>query len=78
MKESRGCVDQPCGGTRAQAAADRLAAGRRDTLLVCLLLDHGLRVGEIAILRVEHLNLQEGTLRFYRPRLTSSNACPDH
>ena len=43
--------------------------GRRDTLLVCLLLDHGLRVGEIAILRVEHLNLQEGTLRFYRPKV---------
>lgn len=43
--------------------------GRRDALLLCLLLDHGLRVGEIAALRVEHISLVDGTLRFYRPKV---------
>ncbi|PLS83220.1 MAG: hypothetical protein CYG59_01850 [Chloroflexi bacterium] len=43
--------------------------GRRDALLLCLLLDHGLRVSEIALLRVEHVNLAEGTLTFYRPKV---------
>ncbi len=43
--------------------------GRRDALLMCLLLDHGLRVSEIAGLRVEHVNLAEGILTFYRPKV---------
>ncbi|MDP9313400.1 MAG: site-specific integrase [Chloroflexota bacterium] len=43
--------------------------GRRDALLLCLLLDHGLRVSEIAGLRVEQFNLAEGTLTFYRPKV---------
>ena len=43
--------------------------GRRDRLLLCLLLDHGLRVGEVARLEVMQVNLQEGTLRFYRPKV---------
>ncbi len=43
--------------------------GRRDVLLMCLLLDHGLRESEIAALRVEHLNLAARTLRFYRRKV---------
>ncbi len=43
--------------------------GRRDTLLMCLLLDHGLRCGEVAILKVENVDLQAGQLRFYRPKV---------
>ena len=43
--------------------------GRRDALLMCLLLDHGLRVSEVAGLRVEDFNLTEGTMRFYRPKV---------
>jgi integrase len=43
--------------------------GRRDGLLMCLLLDHGLRVSELAGLRVEHVNLIDGTLTFYRPKV---------
>ena len=43
--------------------------GRRDALLMCLLLDHGLRVSEIAGLRVEHFNLAAGTFTFYRPKV---------
>ena len=43
--------------------------GRRDRLLMCLLLDHGLRVGEVTGLAVGDLNLEEGVLRFYRPKV---------
>jgi len=42
--------------------------GRRDALLLCLLLDHGLRVGEAAVLTVNDFNLPAGTLTFYRPK----------
>lgn len=43
--------------------------GRRDALLMCLLLDHGLRVGEVALLEVAHFNLAAGEFRFYRPKV---------
>ncbi len=43
--------------------------GRRDTLLMCLLLDHGLRVGEVARLQVSDFDLRAGELRFYRPKV---------
>ena len=43
--------------------------GRRDRLLMCLLLDHGLRVGEVTRLAAEEIDLVEGLLRFYRPKV---------
>jgi integrase len=43
--------------------------GRRDALLMCLLLDHGLRCGEVALLKVSNFNLAEGTLTFHRPKV---------
>lgn len=43
--------------------------GRRDTLLMCLLLDHGLRVGEVVLLNVAHFDLKAGMLKFYRPKV---------
>jgi integrase len=43
--------------------------GRRDALLMCLLLDHGLRCGEVARLTVASLNLKAKELRFYRPKV---------
>ncbi len=43
--------------------------GRRDALLMCLLLDHGLRCGEIARLRVSDFHIKEGQLIFYRPKV---------
>lgn len=43
--------------------------GARDCLLMCLLLDHGLRCGEVAILRVGDFDLAAGELRFYRPKV---------
>jgi integrase len=42
--------------------------GRRDALLLCLLLDHGLRAGEVAALQVTDLDLAAGELRLYRPK----------
>lgn len=43
--------------------------GRRDALILCLLLDHGLRVGEVAGLTVDGFNLDVGILTFYRPKV---------
>ena len=38
--------------------------GRRDSLLMCLLLDHGLRCGEVKILLVTDIDMGSGELRF--------------
>ena len=43
--------------------------GRRDGLIMCLLLDHGLRVGELAGLTVTNFDLEAGELTFYRPKV---------
>jgi integrase len=43
--------------------------GRRDSLMMCLLLDHGLRAGELAILPVAAINMKTGEMRFYRPKV---------
>lgn len=43
--------------------------GRRDQFLMCLLLDHGLRVGEVAGLKSSDLDLESGTLSIYRPKV---------
>src|SRR5262249_24498438 len=50
--------------------------GRRDRLLVCLLVDHGLRVGELASLLSENFDLQAGTFRFYRPKVDAIQTHP--
>jgi integrase len=64
----------PLSLTPAQAAALKaqpadLPQGRRDALLMCLLLDHGLRCGEAAGLQVTDFNLETGELSFYRPKV---------
>lgn len=44
--------------------------GRRDAVLMCLLLDHGLRAGEVAALTVNNVDLRKGRLsEFYRPKV---------
>lgn len=59
--------------TRGQARALKkqpdTPMGRRDALLMALLLDHGLRVSELADLRVTDLDLGAGLLRFYRRKV---------
>jgi integrase len=42
-------------------------SGRRDKLLVCLALDHGLRVSELALLQRNGFYLEAGTVTFDRP-----------
>jgi integrase len=41
----------------------------RDAMLMCLLLDHGLRVGEVVILKRNQIHLRGRTLTFYRPKV---------
>lgn len=48
---------------------DTGALGKRDALLMCLLLDHGLRVGEIAILKRNSIAMRSRLLTFYRPKV---------
>ncbi len=43
--------------------------GIRDTLILDLLADLGLRCGEAAALKVEHINLVQGVLTFYRQKV---------
>lgn len=46
--------------------------GRRNRALMALLLDHGLRAGEAADLRVGDINLDEGTMTFYRQKVNKT------
>lgn len=43
--------------------------GRRDAILMALLLDHGLRCGEVALLKVEDFDLAAGYMTFLRPKV---------
>jgi integrase len=43
--------------------------GRRDRLILCLMLDHGLRCGEVAALQVGDFDLKKGELNFYREKV---------
>lgn len=46
--------------------------GRRDRLMLCLLLDHGLRCGEMALLDVSNFDLETGHVTFYRPKIAAT------
>ena len=41
----------------------------RDALIMALLLDHGLRVGEVAGIKIENLDVANELLKFYRPKV---------
>lgn len=43
--------------------------GRRDRVIMCLLIDHGLRVSEVAALTVDAFDLARREFRFYRPKV---------
>jgi len=56
------------------------ALGARDALLMCLLLDHGLPVCQVARLAVAQIDLQAATLIFYRHKVNKPqvhNLTPD-
>ncbi len=42
--------------------------GRRDFLIVCLLLDHALRSGEVEMLKTSDVSFTEGSITFYREK----------
>lgn len=54
---------------RALKAQPDTPQGRRDALLMCLLLDHGLRCGEVAALEVSSIDIKAGTMTFYRQKV---------
>lgn len=60
---------QPVRLTLAQAARLKDQDAARDRLLMCLLLDHGLRVGEVAALTADAFDLDRGALTFYREKV---------
>lgn len=43
--------------------------GYRNAVLMCLLIDHGLRVSEALLVSREQLDLETGILEFYRPKV---------
>lgn len=59
----------PVSISRAQASTLKGQADPLDRLLMCLLLDHGLRVGEVASLSAADLDLDRGVLKFYRSKV---------
>jgi integrase len=64
---------QPTPITSDQAAALKAQPdtpqGRRDRLLLCLLLDHGLRESEVADLQASDLHVKRGVMTFYRRKV---------
>ena len=60
---------QPVRLTQQQAGRLKDQADPRDRLLMCLLLDHGLRVGEVAALTADAFDLDHGALTFYREKV---------
>jgi integrase len=54
---------------RLKSAQENTPQGRRDALLMCLLLEHGLRASEAAALTVGSIDLKAGTMRFYRQKV---------
>lgn len=59
----------PTSITYEQAELLKAQYDPRDVLLMCLLIDHGLRCGEVAGLRVENFVLIGGELKFYRHKV---------
>jgi integrase len=52
----------------ALTASDGTPQGTRDALIMCLMVDHGLRVGEVAGLQVADIDTERGLMTFYRPK----------
>ena len=59
----------PAQARMLKAQPDDTPQGRRDALLMGLLLSLGLRVGEVAGLMIEGFDLRAGTVRVYRPKV---------
>ncbi len=55
-----------------KTAREDTPQGKRDALMMCLLLDHGLRAGELAGLPASALDVEAGLLRFFRPKVNKN------
>lgn len=64
----------PVSISEAHAELLKNQADPQDRLLMCLLLDHGLRVGEVASLVAEDFDLSRGVLRFYRSKVDKTQS----
>jgi len=72
-KKSSASLDLTRSGREAHGSAgDPL--GRRDGLLMCILLEEGLRIGEVVLLQAHDFELDNGELHFYRPKVDRSSA----
>jgi integrase len=72
-KKRRPTVITPEQAARLIQPANRSPQAWRDALLACLLLEHGLRASEVALIPAEAVNLNEGILHFYRPKVKGSS-----
>lgn len=43
--------------------------GRRDAVIMTLLMEHGLRVGELSVMTIDNINLPKKEMHFYRPKI---------
>ena len=68
-KKRRPVVLTPADAALLKRPQNDSPQGVRDALLICLLLDHGLRASEMALLQASSLNLLRGTIHFYRPKV---------
>lgn len=55
--------------TTLKTPVDSAPIALRDAFMMCLLIDHGLRVSELAALTYDAINLRRGTMRFYREKV---------
>jgi integrase len=58
---------------RLKQVANASPQAWRDALLMCLLLDHGLRASELALLTVSNVDLQAGEMTFFRPKVKGTD-----
>ena len=59
----------PADATALKTVRNSSQQAWRDALLACLLIDHGLRASEVALLKVGDVDLTGGTMRFFRPKV---------
>jgi len=54
---------------KAMESQTETPQGMRDNLMICLMANHGLRLGEVAALTVNCFDLDAGEVKFYRPKV---------